>query len=172
MKAHERRRILIGLMTAKFDGGNDPASEIVQIDSLAPSTNYLLYGLTNRMTQQLLPLANSWNTPPGLVNATGAHVQGYRPQERASHLAATSPCISFQVLATEERPLVNPCFVIKGWASPATVRLLIDGRPCPSGELFRQGITYNTKGQRLQVVWVELSREEIVNLQMSSGSRE
>ena len=133
-----------------------------------PSTNYMMYGLTNRSPETLLPLAKSWNTPPQLLDTTGCHAEGYRPHERAYYLTTTAPAFSFRVYATEERPLFNPCFVIRNYNSAtAKASIKIDGKLIPSGKDFRQGIIRDTDGRPMLIIWLCRHSEEPTKFEMN-----
>ncbi len=146
------------------DGRSARAADRAAHSSLVwgtPSTNYMMYGLTRKQPKTLLPLAQSWNTPPQLLDTTGCHAEGYRPHERAYYLTATAPALSFRVYATKERPLYNPCFVIRNYNSDtAKASIKIDGKLIPPGKNFRQGITRDTDGRPVLVIWLRLHSEE------------
>jgi hypothetical protein len=135
-----------------------------------PSTNYMMYGLTRNSPKTLLTLAKSWNTPPQLVDTTGCYAEGYRPCERAYYLVATAPAFSFQVYATEERPIYNPCFVIRNYDSDtAKASIKIDGKLVPLGKDFRQGITRDTDGKPMLVIWLRHQSKEPTNFEINQN---
>jgi len=146
------------------DGRSARAADRAAHSSLVwgnPSTNYMMYGLTNKSPKTLLPLARSWNTPPQILDTTGCHAEGYRPQERAYHLIATAPTLSFKVNASEQRPLFNPCFVTRNWNSAtAKASLKINSKQIKLGKSFRQGITHDTEGKPMMVIWLWHHSEE------------
>lgn len=120
-----------------------------------PSTNYLMYGLTNKPAVSLINLAKSWNMPASISEAAGCMSQGYVPQQRAYILTKTSASMSFRLLASEGRPVVNPCFVIKNWGGNRSAGVKIGGRPLSKGPDFRQGIVRDTDGTQTMVIWVK-----------------
>jgi hypothetical protein len=153
------------------DGRSARAADRAAHSSLVwgnPSTNYMMYGLTNKSPKKLLPLAMSWNTPPQILDTTGCHAEGYRPQERAYHLISTAPTLSFKVHASEERPLFNPCFVIRNYNSATAKALLkINSKPITPGRSFRQGITRDTEGKPMMVIWLRHHSEETTTFEIT-----
>jgi hypothetical protein len=128
----------------------------------------MMYGLTEKSPERLLVLAKSWNIPPQLFDATGCQVEGYRSEERAYHLIATSKTLSFRVHASEQRPLFNPCFVIKAWNDAvAEAALKINGKEIPKGKDFRQGITRDSDGKPQMVIWVQQQSEDTTTFEIS-----
>ena len=69
--------------------------------------------------------------------------------------------------ASEERPLVNPCFVIRQWRSDAPARLRIYGKARAPGRDFRQGIVRDTDGTRTMVIWIKLASDETVAFEVA-----
>ena len=65
--------------------------------------------------------------------------------------------MSFSLAGTEERPVVNPCFVIKNWLDvEENSKLKIDGKELKKGIDFSQGIIRDTDGTPAMVIWVEM----------------
>lgn len=120
-----------------------------------PSTNYLMYGLTNKPAVSLINLAKSWNMPASIVNAAGCSSEGYIKEQRAYVLTKNALNITFKLFATDDRPAVNPCFVIKNWGSNPAVSLKINGKIIKPGPDFRQGVVRDTDGTQTMVIWVK-----------------
>jgi hypothetical protein len=140
------------------DGRGSRAADRAAHSSLVwgnPSTNYLMYGLTNKPAASLINLAKSWNTPASISDAAGCSNEGYKKEERAYILTKTSASLSFRLLASEGRPVVNPCFVTKNWGSNHSASVKIGGRSLSKGPDFRRGIVRDTDGTQTMVIWIK-----------------
>jgi hypothetical protein len=62
--------------------------------------------------------------------------------------------IEFELLASDESPVVNPAFVIKNWGQ-AQARLNINGKPVKRGKNFRFGHRHTLEGSDL-IVWFKI----------------
>jgi hypothetical protein len=98
-------------------------------------------------------LARSWNSHPEIIKTSGCSSDGYEKSQRAYLINAKENQISFALDASEKSPVVNPCFIIKGWNKKAEV--LIDDKPLPEGKNFRQGLVRDTDGKLQLVVWIQ-----------------
>jgi hypothetical protein len=98
----------------------------------------LMEGMTNKTTEELVPLAKSWLQPAELEVKSGCTSEGYDPTQRAYVLNATGGPISVVLKASEKRPVVNPSFVVTNWGD-ADVSLEVDGVQVPRGKDFRFG---------------------------------
>jgi hypothetical protein len=130
-------------------------------DNLTETGNMLLYGFTSGSADSLIPLARSWNHPPGITNLSGAENDGYSKGERAYQLIALKDRISFDLDASDRSPVHHPCFVIDGWDHGAIV--LINGKPVTSGGTVRQGLVRGTDGQFDLVLWIMTRSEEPIS---------
>ncbi len=125
-------------------------------DNVVSHGNMAIYGFTSQPISTLVPLGRYWNHPPGIGRAEGCRIEGFDKAQRAYVLGAEAPAMSFQVGATKDSPLVNPCFVIENWGSSQTgARVKIDGSVLAEGKNFRQGIVRDTDGKPILVVWIE-----------------
>ena len=116
----------------------------------------LMEGMTNKSAQQLAVLARSWLSAPELRVVGGCRSAGYQQTERAYHLAAANRTMTFRVMASPDRPLLNPCFEISDWSCSRPATLSIGGRERPAGSSFRQGVVRDSNGRRKMIVWIEL----------------
>jgi len=138
------------------DGRGAKAADRIAHSSLswgAPSTNYLMYGITDRPLEEKLPLASSWNNPPEIDQLEGGSEARYVAEERAYHLEAKSSAISFILLAGKQSPAINPAFVIHNWKGNY-VELRINGKAITQGENFRTGFIDTKEGKNL-IIWVK-----------------
>jgi hypothetical protein len=80
---------------------------------------------------------------------------GFDQGQCAYVFTALSDSFYFTLQGTQERPINNPCFVIKNWRKAnATARLTIDGEEVRPGRDFRQGTFYDTNGLATCVIWL------------------
>jgi hypothetical protein len=130
-------------------------------DNLTENGNMLIYGLTNKPAEELIPLAKSWNYPPKLEIKQGGDSQGYDKGQRAYIIQGNGRKLIYEMNAEGEKPLVNPCFLIKGWGNEAVVS--VNGVRLSNGKC-RQGLIRDTNGDLQLVVWLmleEMKKTEI-----------
>ncbi len=118
--------------------------------------DYVLYGMTDQPASSLLPLRRSWSKPPKLKDLTGGTALGYDKAQRAFlvSLAGGSSSLSFLLSGSPTSPIVNPCLVVRNWASDQPATLMVDGASRPSGADFRQGIVRDIDGSQSLIVWL------------------
>jgi len=122
----------------------------------------IIYGLTDKPISSLVPLGRSWNNPPKLTIVEGCIDRGYSMEQRAYQLTAKGRKISFTLDASEESPIFNPCFVIRGWGSAAKAELKVNGKTIESGKSFRQGIIRDTDGTQTLVIWIKAESTKLL----------
>jgi hypothetical protein len=127
-----------------------------------------MFGLTNQSAAELAPLARSWRRAPKLIQIKGCSTSGYKKEERAYHLTAKGPAMSFKLQASKDSPIVNPCFVIKNWG-PGKAGVKIDGKAVKSGKGFRQGIIRDTDGTQTLIVWLETESQKPVEISIKKN---
>jgi hypothetical protein len=132
------------------------------------SGNMAMFGLTNLSAAELAPLARSWKQAPKLVDAKGCSSDGYSMEQRAYQLTAQSQTMSFKLQASEDSPIVNPCFVIRNWG-PGKAGVKIDGKAVKSGKGFRQGIIRDTDGTQTLIVWLKTESERPVEISIGKN---
>ena len=115
---------------------------------------YNLYGLTDLPAADLRALNRSWNFPPAIVDLNGCLSTGCDQRQKAYVMTRKSERLSFGLNGSEENPILNPCFVIRGWGGPSPARLKIGGEAQVAGPGFRQGIIRDTDGTETMVIWV------------------
>jgi Concanavalin A-like lectin/glucanases superfamily len=137
-------------------------------------TKIMLHGLTTKSAGELVPLAKSWLSPPGVeLSGTGFHSQGYDPTQRAFVMirdsgssAATLRC---SLKASAESPLMNPAFVVKNWGD-AEPKLTIDGKVVARGANFRYGLVPQLEGTDL-VIWLAMESTKPTSLELASAGK-
>lgn len=129
----------------------------------------MMEGMLNEEPSELIPLAASWLAPPLLSSVTGCESVGYDRSQRAFVLTAVEKKISLSVDATEDHPIVNPCFVIKNWDQNSRATLIVNGEVVPSGTDARQGIIRDTNGSWTLVVWFRREAVEAVQFEFQGN---
>jgi hypothetical protein len=120
-----------------------------------------MYGFTNGPVTDLIPLVKSWNNPPKLSNIEGCQSMGYDKEQRAYQFIVEDENLAFEIGSSVDSPLVNPCFVIKNIeSSKIKAELEINGEKIVVGKEFRQGISYDTDGKPMLIVWLKLRAQK------------
>ena len=121
-----------------------------------PEGEAALYGMTDKPAVSLVDLARSWNNPPEMkITGKGFSGGDYDYTQRAYIVNADNKgsALEFELIASENSPIVNPAFVIKMWGG-SDVRLTMDGREIPRGKDFRYGVEYTVTGDADLIVWI------------------
>jgi hypothetical protein len=140
-------------------------SALCAADNAVDHGDMAMYGFTNKSVETLIPLAKSWCYPPQITNIKGAESKGYVKEERAYHLIASSDSIVFDIKASEDKPIVNPCFVISNWDGDASV--IVDGDKLRCGEDYRIGHRYRLEGTDL-ILWIPYESEKTTEVVVSN----
>jgi len=111
----------------------------------------VLYGFTDQPITKLINVAKSWQNPASITRVRGASTLGFNQDERAFVLRMTGREVNFTVTATDSRPVMNPCFVVKDWNSEKEAEVLVNGKTI----IAKQGIVPDTDGSKKLVVWLE-----------------
>jgi len=144
-------------------------SALAAADNLTETGSVLLYGFTNQEAGSLIPLARSWNHPPGITELSGADYEGYQRNERAYELnALAADEISFFLEASDQSPVHNPCFMIHNWEQQAEV--YINGIREALGKTVRQGLVRGTDGKTDLVLWLMTRSTEPVQISIRKPS--
>lgn len=118
-----------------------------------------IMGLTDKSIEKLAPMARSWLKPAELkVKDNGFSSEGYSRDQRAyilsRNVTGVDNVLSFELLGSEDSPLVNPAFVIRNWGDK-DVALKINGRQIRRGKDFRFGHHRLLEGTDL-IVWIKV----------------
>jgi hypothetical protein len=141
------------------------------IDGPGPTkSSYFLFGLTKQSAADLALLDRSWVKPPALKISAGDFTANFEPEQRAYVLkrqggtADSKQKIDLTLEASDQSPVVNPAFVIRGWGDfPAAVRL--GGKPLPQKGL-RTGLLHELDRTDL-VIWVRTESTKPIRLTIS-----
>lgn len=124
-----------------------------------------LYGMTDLPMDSLVRLARSWNAPPALRVQQGFEDLGYDRAQRAFVLERKPGAdeeLHLAIEASEDRPLFDPAFVIRGWGT-AEPRLILDGQNVARGPDFRVGHRHGLETSDL-IVWLARTSTEPVTM--------
>jgi len=130
----------------------------------------MLHGMTDGKAAELAKLAKSWlNAPKLKLKGTSEYAnEGYDPTERAYVLSCKNSGkpskLELVLEASEDSPIVNPAFVVKGWGMIGA-QLKLDGKTIERGKLFRYGHRPAEHGDDL-VVWVKTESDKPTNVSL------
>jgi len=114
-----------------------------------------LCGMTKEPAKGLAEVARAWLQAPSAKAISGCDVSGFDLSQKAYIVSAKAPTITFTLGASDNSPVINPCFVIKDWDSDARATATVNGKPMTAGPDFRQGIETDTDGTKDLVVWIK-----------------
>jgi hypothetical protein len=130
--------------------------------------NMIMYGVTDMDASELVPLVKAWNYPAPVRNPGEIKSHGYDKSQRAYVFTALSDDMRFMLAGSPERPIVNPCFVIRNWGSAkAQAKLAVNERELSTGSDFRQGIIYDTDGTPTMVIWLKLESMQTTGFEIT-----
>jgi hypothetical protein len=146
----------------------------VEVDKDGTSHGRFIMGLTNQPIDKLAPIARSWLQAPELkVISKNCSSEGYSRDQRAFILSRTgcgeAEALEFEIAASDEKPIVNPAFVIKNFGD-SEAELRIDGRKIKRGKNFRFGYCHNLQGSDL-IVWIQTKATKPVRLSLTPVMR-
>jgi hypothetical protein len=141
-------------------------SALCAADNAVDHGDMAMYGFTKRSVETLIPLAKSWCNPPQIINLKGAKEKGYLKEERAYHLVASSDFIVFDINASEDSPIINPCFIIKNYGKQDDAEIFINNKRKEEGSDFRQGNVLDTDGKVKKIIWLKSRLESPLKIQI------
>lgn len=134
-------------------------------------TKLMLHGMTSAKVQDLVPLAKSWvDAPELMVEGTDFVSNGYDPTQMAyviGQKSASDNTLKLKVKASENSPLINPAFVIKGW-DKSDFELKVNNEKLKRGEDYRYGIEKRLDGTDL-ILWINKVYENPVSIMISKS---
>lgn len=121
-----------------------------------------MYGASQQTPDELARLARSWAQPPALKIA-GSHFvnKGYDLTQRAYVIECQDNSVGrleIELDAGDQSPLVNVCFVVKGWDSE-NLSVLLDGRVLVGKSDYRSGVIRNLETDEL-ILWIPLKTSQ------------
>jgi hypothetical protein len=129
----------------------------------------MLEGMSNKSPDALVPLAKSWFHPAKIQDISGGMDAEYDQAQRAYVMTASSGKISFNLAASPKSPIVNPCFVVKRWNDQADAQVTVNGKVLRKGPGLRQGTTFDTDGNLMEIIWLQMETEEPITIELSKG---
>jgi hypothetical protein len=96
------------------------------------------------------------------VVVEGCESDGYDRTQRAFVLSAQESEVTVRVDATEESPMVNPCFVIKNWDRNLKATLTINGDAVSTETDVRQGVIRDVDGSWTLIAWFNMESSDEV----------
>jgi hypothetical protein len=136
-------------------------------DAAPRAGSMVLYGFTKQPATSLVPLARSWNQPAGIAAIGGCKAAAYRKETRDFPLVAASGALSVRIDASNESPLVNPCFSVRNWGHQGAAQVTTGGVALND---VRQGTIIDSDGTRTMVIWLELTATSPVTLHISGAN--
>ncbi len=138
-------------------GANDNAPEFGSM---------VFYGFTNQPIETLIPIAKAWRNPPSIIDFEGGKNTGYDKDQKAFVFLLESQKLSFKINATKDSPVVNPAFVIRDWNSDSSALIKIDGETVQIGSDCREGLTRDTNGKLMKIIWMKMTSEKSLALEI------
>lgn len=122
-----------------------------------------LYGINEMDMQEVIHLGKSWAYSPDIILKSDDFIShGFDKSERCyklENIASQTNYLEFSLLASEDKPIFNPVFVIKNWTKESA-SVLVNGKPT---EDTRIGLNRKLEGNDL-VVFLFLQKNESVDI--------
>lgn len=140
------------------------------VETPAKRTWLMMTGMTNQKPGELKIIAKSWLHAPELKTSSSGYVnEGYKDPERAYHLSCNTPNnpgnLNVNISASEDAPVVNLAFVIKGWGN-SDVALKIDGEDIPQSKDFRVGYSKDFIANDV-IIYLNIESEKPVEMEIT-----
>jgi len=119
----------------------------------------VLYGFTDQKIAGIIPHARSWQSPPEVINVTGAVSRGYNKVHKSFDFEKTGDKLEFTIAANADNPVVNPCFLIEKWDNGSIASVMVNGQTLEEGSSMRQGIVRSVDGTRSLLIWMDMTSE-------------
>ena len=139
-------------------GANDHATEF---------GSTVFYGFTDQPVESLIPIAKAWRNPPSTAGCEGGKDAGYDKDQKAFVFLLESEKLSFTITATKESPVVNPAFVIHDWNTESGALIKVNGKTVREGADCRVGLTRDTNGKLMKIIWLRMYSEKQVALEIT-----
>jgi len=117
----------------------------------------LLEGMTDQPAASLTGLARSWLKAPQVLSVSGGTSQGYNQSHRAYFLVVEGSKLSFQINASESKPIHNLCFEVSNWGNSQSAGLKVNGGVIKAGPDFRQCKIIDGDGKYKMIIWLGLT---------------
>ncbi len=121
-----------------------------------------MYGASMQTAEELARLARSWAQPPVLkISGTNFANKGYDLTQRAYIIECANTStdrLEMEADASNESPMVNVCFVVKGWNSE-NISVLLDGRVLNAKSEYKSGVIRNLDSDNL-ILWIAMKSSQ------------
>lgn len=120
---------------------------------------------TDGEISDLVTLYQSWSQAPAIGEVTGLESHGYNRAEGAFEFTKESDEMFFTLEASEESPIHNPGIVIADWSGRNTkAQVKVSGAETSDTQ---QGVILNTEGAYSLVLWIEMTSDQTVTVNIS-----
>ena len=126
--------------------------------------------MTEKHIADMVPLAKSWLYPAELkLESSNFTSEGFDKAQRAYVLtckkSAKPSKLEFQLAASEDRPVLNPAFVVKNWPA-SEPELKINGEKVSPGKDFRAGYEQTLRASNL-IIWIRAESVKPMRISLS-----
>ena len=137
-------------------GANDPVTKFGSM---------VEYGFAKGPITDLLKRAAFWCNPPNIIDVEGGDSRDFDKSQRAYILNLSSDHLKLKINADDKHPIVNPAFVINNWKKDREANIKINGNPVEPKNV-KMGITRDEHGGMIQIIWLKLTTESPLSLEM------
>jgi len=124
------------------------------------------YGFTNQKIDDIIPVVRSWQDPLEVSEVSGAESLGYSKVHKSFEFEMGEGDLTFTISASENIPVVNPCFVLHHWTGGENVLVRVNGEAVAEDGKVRQGTVRDVDGTQTLVIWIEMEAGEAVEVQI------
>ncbi len=121
----------------------------------------LMEGMLKTDETDLVRLAKSWNNAPE-IQIEGEGEAWYDKAQRAYIVDGASDKLELTVLANNDKPIVNLCFVISDWGKEPATEIRMNDKVYDA----KQGIVRERDGSYKLVVWIKVETEEEIKIKV------
>ena len=158
------------------ESGSEGELEIPEDKKNMMNTYWLswMYGASQQTPGELARLARSWAQPPELkVSGNEFKSLGYDLTQRAYILESSgikSNRLGMELLASNDSPVLNVCFVVKGWNTDE-ISLQLNGKILEKNKDYRVSIIRNLEKDDL-ILWLKMDSEKTSEIIMTKQEGE
>jgi hypothetical protein len=125
-----------------------------------------IFGMTEKPVADLVTLAKSWVSPPTLTIKSASNTSfTYDKFQKAYVFESGMPGsqeLQFDLLASEQSPLINPAFIIKNWGQKEA-EVMVNGNKLQRGSDFRLAHKSTLSGSDL-IIWLKYQSTDLANI--------
>jgi hypothetical protein len=153
------------------ESGSEGELEIPEDKKNMMNTYWLswMYGASQQTPEELARLARSWAQPPELkVSGNEFKSHGYDLTQRAyilESIGTNTNRLEMRFMASNKSPVINACFVIKGWSTD-DISIQLNGKILEKNKDYSVGIIRNLEKDDL-ILWVKIDSEKTSEIIMA-----